>query len=108
MNHTAIIEHESGLEYRRRSYVLHLLDDLHFSILNHGDHVLGINGYCLDAPRSIPAGGTEKGFSRPSMQSVERGLTLADKKVREHEAGRIIAEILAEESGNTQPQKGRD
>ena len=108
MNHNAIIQHESELEYRRRNYVLHLVDDLHFSSLNHDDHVLGLNGYCLDAPSEIPAGCMEKGFSRPLMQSVERGVTLAEKAVREGEAGRIIAEILAEDLSNTQPSKNED
>ena len=108
MNHKAIIQHESGIEYQRRNYVLHLLDDHHFSSLNGGGHALGLNGYCLDAPRSMPAGCTEQGHLHPAMQSVERGVTLAEKKAREREVGRIVSEIIAEVRRTMQAPKGED
>lgn len=112
MNHTGIVEHESERVYRERAFILHKLDDQHFEALNPEGHVLGLNGYCLDALDHMPAGGMEedapgpvfhsRGYSNRGRQlEICRGLTMENIREREALAARLIAEILAEEAHTT-------
>lgn len=109
MNHTAIIRSESQRQYDRRSFILGKLDDRHFGALNADEHALGLNGYCLDALDTIPAGGMEsdtpnprnpaRGRPRGGRQThCVRGHTLAELRELEALASRLVAEILAEEA----------
>jgi len=100
MNHASIIEHEAERPYRNRSNIMHKLDTLHFHHLNTGDHVLTLNGYCLDAIDEIPSGSMRPMFERPSQAYMVRGFDAAEILAREVLAEKLIAELLAEEAGN--------
>lgn len=128
MNHAAIVEHESGRVARLRCYVLHCLDDRHFAAMNsapvrrdeHGylvdagpSAVDFFNGYCLEAPHEMPAGGMHsyppdeyhraRGPGRAvagAMIYTERGLTLDDIRERDAFVEKIVAEILAERANH--------
>lgn len=115
MNHKAIVQAESERPYSNRNYVLHELDERHFTALNqspakqneHGHWVelapaavIFINGYCLDALDESPAGAMQRGMpgSRRGFQLYTvRGLTLQDLEDRAELAEKLIAEILAEQ-----------
>lgn len=97
MNHAAIVANESLRLYRLRSYILSDLDDRHFEALNEGDHVVVLNGYCLDALDQTPRGSMSNCARWPSMDFNTRGMSWAEHKEREALAERLIAEILAEE-----------
>ena len=96
MNHKTIVQYEGDKQYEKRSCVLHLVCDEHFVALNPDAHVLGLNGYCLDALSEIPAGAVEKGYNRPSQQSCRRGIPLAEWQAARAAADEIISEILRE------------
>lgn len=123
MNHAAIVQAESERIYSNRNYVLHLLDGMHFAVLNqtqvwrdeHGTlhevapaPVLALNGYCLDALDESPAGGmqsAEKNLQHWRRQGYQlftvRGLLLQDLVDRAALAEQLINEILKEEHAQT-------
>lgn len=96
MNHAAIVAEESERTYRQRSFMLAKLDQRHFDALNHDGHVLGLNGYCLDAMSEVPAGCMKTASRWPAQHYALRGVSLAEQQAREALAARLIAEILAE------------
>ena len=96
--------------YQHRSYVLHLIDNEHFTALNRTpvEHlpdgswrelapapVLALNGYCLDAPGEIPCGGM---CAPGAMLRMPRGMTSHDILVIEQYLEQCINEILHEEN----------
>lgn len=101
MNHQSIVAHESERIYRHRAYILARLDDRHFSALNEEGHVLGLNGYCLDALDYLPAGGMRAdkiGYHSHGQQTeAVRGRTTDEIRKREVLAAQLIAEILFDE-----------
>jgi hypothetical protein len=105
MNHASIIKHEAERAYRQRAYVLADIDQRHFDALNHDDHVLGLNGYCIDALDYMPAGGMQADTPVPVFHARShgergrqsecvRGMTISDIRERETLAARLIAEII--------------
>lgn len=99
MNHPSIIEHESMRLYRNRSYILSDLDDRHFEALNTDGHVIGLNGYCIDALDDVPSGSMTWIARWPAINFVDRESTFVEREVREALAKQLVAEILAEEQG---------
>lgn len=100
MNHRAIVAHESARLASHRGYALSELDPRVFAALNPDGHVLGLNGYCMDAPEYLPTGCMTSCCDMPTMQTIERGTTMAQQRAREALAERLIAEILAEEAAS--------
>lgn len=100
VNHRSVCDHEAGRFYGHRNYVLGCLDQGHFDALNPGGHVLGLNGYCLDAIDPVPAGCMTSCARMPTMYVNDRGVSEVERQERNALAARLIAEILEEESGN--------
>lgn len=98
MNHASIVAAESERLYSHRNYVLGRLDQRHFDALNPGAHVLGLNGYCLDALDDTPMGCMVGCARYPAQAFTARGLSWADMEQRRALAERLVAEILLEES----------
>lgn len=98
MNHASLIEHQGAQLYRDRAYILSVLDQRHFDAFNPAGQVLGLNGYCLDAPDELPAGCMSDFASIPMQYTVQRGQSLEERQEIEALADRLIAEILAEEA----------
>lgn len=107
--HEAIVAAESMRFYERRRYTMYQVDDRHFHALNPDGHILGLNGYCLDAIEEIPAGGMSSCARMPTIQTVVRGTdwSYALQREREDFANRLIDEILAEAKvASTKPAVG--
>lgn len=108
MNHAAIVEFESNLRLQHSRYILHRLDDSHFDALNPCGHVLGLNGYCLDAPDEMPAGSMLAMAStdaerrrgrrpeRGTQSLVIRGIGAAEIERQRKLVDELIDELLTE------------
>lgn len=111
-DHQALVQDRGRQEYRNRAYISHLLDDRHFHELNRTPaqqlpsgswvelgpaHVLGLQGYCLDAPTYMPSGSMQackvSGFARNEMAIIERGVSLAEAQERERLMDELVAEL---------------
>lgn len=91
--------------YHHRDYVAHKLSDAAFAVLNKAGWAalsVSVSG-CLDAPESIPTG-CMRGFSGRdgmryvTMDTIDRGLSQAERERREEISRRLIDEVLAEEA----------
>lgn len=108
MNHQGIVAFESDSRLQHSRYILHRLDDSHFNALNPGGHVLGLNGYCLDAPDEMPAGSMlamassdaerrrGRHAERGTQSLVIRGIGAAEIERQRKRIDELIDELLTE------------
>lgn len=110
MNHAAIVAFEGDSRLTHSRYILHQLDDAHFDALNPDGHVLGLNGYCLDAPDEMPAGSMLAMVSsdaerrrgrrgdRGTQSLVIRGIGAAEIERQRKLVDELVDELLHERS----------
>lgn len=118
MNHAAIVDCESTRVYQNRNYISSKLDGTVFAILNQTPvwrdergtlhevapaPILALNGYCLDAPDELPAGGMQGAAADDSwfkgrgfQLHTERGRTLKELEDRATLIERLVNKIIAE------------
>lgn len=106
-NHRGVVQHQSELQYRQRSYILGDLDDATFKALNDGEGVNYLNGYCLDALEMLPCGSMKCGYPLPyenrrgawagHQSAIPRGLSLAEFQEQQDMISRLVSELIEEE-----------
>lgn len=103
MIHSQLVHVLGVRPYQERSYCLHLLDDQVFNLLNVDDHVLGVNGYCLDALEDLPVGcmaadDPEWALAKPGVYQpkIARGQT-EDQRLR---VLRVLEQLIDEIRSN--------
>ena len=96
--HLSIVDTESNRSYDLRRNIWWALDTEYFNALNTDGHVIGLNGYCLDALNEVPAGGMISAPRHGRQQVSLRTLTLAEVNMIKARIEEMVDEILKEEA----------
>lgn len=111
VRHRDVVKAEAGRVYAERSFIGHRLHEAHFAALNaakvrrdaHGAlyevspaAINTVNGYCLDAPDSMPQGCMGSPCESPAQMWVKRGVDWEEHQRRERLMQELIDEVLAE------------
>lgn len=91
-----IVLTESERINQERIYQSYKLDKSHFELLVCGSFDLDVNGYCLDAPENIPAGGMYVAAKMPTQMWSIRSKTTDEIKELDAIAEKLINELMKE------------
>lgn len=110
MQHRNVVKAQGRRVYAERSFIGHRLDDAHFSALNAAEvrraedgalfevapaAINSVNGYCLDAPDSIPQGCMGSPCGSAAQLWVQRGVDWEEHQRKERLIQELIEEVLA-------------